>query len=67
MEKLSERLTNLNKISKYILKYGLLVVLIGLIISNILLKNADISVDIAENVSDVCNQEWIQVYYYGYD
>ena len=39
MEKLSERLTNLNKVSKNLLKYGLLIVLISLIISNILLKN----------------------------
>ena len=41
MEKISERLTNLNKISKNILKYGLLIVLIALIISNILLRRAD--------------------------
>jgi len=40
MEKLSERLTNLNKVSKNILKYGLLMVLIAFIISNVLLKNA---------------------------
>jgi len=39
MEKLTERLTNLNKVSKNILKYGLLIVLISLIISNIMLKN----------------------------
>lgn len=39
MEKLSKRLTNLNKISKNILKYGLLLVLVFLIISNVLLKN----------------------------
>ena len=44
MEKLSERLTSLNNISKNILKYGMLIVLISLIISNNLLKNAtDIS------------------------
>ena len=41
MEKLSKRLINLNKISKNILKYGLLLVLIFLIISNILLKNVN--------------------------
>jgi len=41
MEKLSKRLTNLNKISKNILKYGLLLVLIFFIISNVLLKRAN--------------------------
>ena len=41
MEKLSKRLLNLNKISKNILKYGLLLVLIFLIISNFMLKNAN--------------------------
>lgn len=41
MEKLSKRLTNLNKISKNILKYGLLLVLVFLIISNVLLKNVN--------------------------
>ena len=41
MEKLSERLTNLNKISKNILKYGMFLVFIGFIISNILLRKAD--------------------------
>ena len=41
MEKLSERLINLNKISKCILKYGLLVVLISFMIGNVLLKNAE--------------------------
>jgi len=40
MEKLSERLTNLNKVSKNILKYGILIVLIALIFSSVLLKNA---------------------------
>jgi len=40
MEKLSERLTNLNKVSRSILKYGLFIVLIAFIISNVLLKNA---------------------------
>ena len=39
MEKLSKRLTNLNNVSKNILKYGLLLVLVFLIISNVLLKN----------------------------
>ena len=41
MEKLSKRFKNLNKISKNILKYGLLLVLISLIISNSLLKKVD--------------------------
>ena len=41
MEKLSERLTNLNKISKNILKYGIFIVLIFLIISSLLLKSAN--------------------------
>jgi len=41
MEKLSKRLTNLNKVSKNILKYGLLLVLVFLIISNVLLKNVN--------------------------
>ena len=41
MEKLSERLSNLNRLSKKILKYGLLVVLIAFIISIFLLKSAN--------------------------
>ena len=41
MEKLSKRFTNLNKVSKNILKYGLFLVLIFLIISNFLLKNVN--------------------------
>ena len=41
MDKLSKRFTNLNKISKNILKYGLLLVLISLIISNFLLNDVE--------------------------
>lgn len=41
MDKLSDRLENLNKISKKILKYGLIIVLIASIISSILIKRAD--------------------------
>lgn len=41
MEKLSERLTNLNNISKNILKYGLFIVFIAFVISSVLLKGAD--------------------------
>lgn len=40
MEKLTERLINLNKISKNLLKYGMLIVLIFFIFSSFLLKNA---------------------------
>ena len=40
MEKLTERLTNLNIVSKSILKYGMLLVFICLIISLILIRNA---------------------------
>ena len=41
MEKFSERLMNLNKISKNILRYGLIIVLVAFIISSILMKRAD--------------------------
>lgn len=41
MEKISDKLLNLNVVSKKILKYGLLVVLISFIIANILVRNAD--------------------------
>ena len=41
MGKLLDRLENLNKISKNILKYGLGIVLIASIISSILIKRAD--------------------------
>ena len=40
MEKFSKKLINLNHVSKNLLKYGLLIVLISLIISNILIRNA---------------------------
>lgn len=46
MEKLSDKLSNLNMISKKILKYGLFLVLISLIIANILLRSADSICDI---------------------
>ena len=41
MGKILDRLENLNKISKNILKYGLGIVLIASIISSILIKRAD--------------------------
>ena len=41
MEKFSDKLINLNNVSKKILKYGLFVVLISLIVSNILIRKAD--------------------------
>ncbi len=41
MEKLSERLTNLNKISKGILRYGMFLIFIAFAISNVLLRKAD--------------------------
>lgn len=41
MEKLSKRLLKLNKISKNILKYGVLVILVFFIISSVMLKKAD--------------------------
>lgn len=41
MEKFSKRFTNLNRVSKIILKYGLFIVLVALVISNMLLKSAN--------------------------
>lgn len=41
MEKFSKKIINLNHVSKNLLKYGLFVVLISLIISNILIRNAN--------------------------
>jgi len=41
MEKLSERVKNLNKISKYILKYGSFIVLLFFIVSVVLIRRAD--------------------------
>ena len=41
MEKFSEKLSNLNNVSKNLLKYGLLVILIAFVIGNVMLKNAD--------------------------
>ena len=55
MEKLSRRLTNLNKISKNVLKYGLLLVLVFLIISNVLLKNVSSVVELNIAREFVCS------------
>lgn len=41
MEKISEKLSNLNKVSKCLLKYGLLVIVISFIIGNLMLRSAD--------------------------
>ena len=41
MEKISEKLSNLNKVSKSLLKYGLFVILISFIIGNVMLRSAD--------------------------
>lgn len=41
MEKISEKLSNLNKVSKKLLKYGLLVIFISSIIGNLMLRSAD--------------------------
>jgi len=40
MEKFSKKIINLNHVSKKLLKYGLLVVFISLVISNILIRSA---------------------------
>ena len=41
MGKLIEKLSNLNEVSKNMLRYGILIVLVAFIISNILLKSAN--------------------------
>lgn len=41
MKKLVERFTNLGEVSKKMLKYGLLIGIVFLLISNFLLKNAN--------------------------
>lgn len=41
MEKFSKKIINLNHVSKKILKYGLLVVLVSLLISNTLIRSAN--------------------------
>lgn len=61
MEKLSKRINNLNEVSKKMLKYGFLIGIIFLIISNLLLKSASSIVElsvarefVSENVYALC-------------